>query len=154
MSPLFPPSEVNSRRPSYKSFTTEEFRDVVIKGIQKNKKGSIEEKLKLLPDSLNEDNDFSKPSRSYSDPLNTSPKRSTPIRSQSDPLNTSPKKVSSIRESIKTSPKKALSKFRDFVDGPGCVEPVSPTRVKVERTSAAVKGLYGYEYSKSGNNSP
>jgi len=29
------------------------------------------------------------------------------------------------------------------------VEPASPTRVKVERTSAAVKGLYGLEHSEN-----
>ena len=128
-------SEVKSPRPSYKSFTTEEFRDVVIKGIQKDIKGSIEEKVKLIPDSMNEDKDFSKPNRSYSDPLKTSPKKS-------------------LSDSIRTSPKKVLSKFKDYVDGAGYVEPVSPTKVKVERTSAAVKGLYGLEQSKPGNISP
>ena len=194
MSPLFPPSEVNSfnsphnsprpsyismsshnsvrpspinksphnsTRPSYESFTTGEFRDVVIKGIQKDIKGSIQEKLKFIPDSINEDKEFSKPNRSYSDPLNTSPKKeiSKPSRSYSDPVNTSPKKSindslktspkKSISDSFKTSPKKVLSMFKDYVDGVGYVEPVSPTRVKVERTSAAVKGLYGLEDSKS-----
>ena len=122
-------SDVNGPRPSYKSFTTEEFRDVVIKGIQKDIKGSIEAKVKLIPDSLNQDNDFSKPSRSYSDPLKTSSKKS-------------------LSDSLKTSPKKVLSKLKDYVDGPGYVEPVSPTRVKVERTSAGVKGLYGFEHYK------
>jgi len=34
------------------------------------------------------------------------------------------------------------------------VEPVSPTRFKVERISAGVKGLYGLEQSKSGKISP
>ena len=194
MSPLFPPSEVNSfnsphnsprpsyismsshnsvrpstinksphnsTRPSYESFTTGEFRDVVIKGIQKDIKGSIQEKLKFIPDSINEDKEFSKPNRSYSDPLNTSPKKeiSKPSRSYSDPVNTSPKKSindslktspkKSISDTFKTSPKKVLSMFKDYVDGVGYVEPVSPTRVKVERTSAAVKGLYGLEDSKS-----
>jgi hypothetical protein len=91
MSPLFPPSEVNSSnsphnsprpsyismsphnsaRPSYSSITTEEFRDVVIRGIQKDIRGSIEEKLKVMPANLNEDSDFSKPSRINSDPLKT-----------------------------------------------------------------------------------
>jgi hypothetical protein len=122
MSPLFPPSEVNSSnsphnsprpsyismsphnsvRPSFTSITTEEFRDVVIKGIQKDIKGSIEEKLKLIPDSINEEKDFSKPNRSYSDPVKTSPKKS-------------------INDSIKTSPKKVLSKFKDYVDGAGSI---------------------------------
>jgi hypothetical protein len=141
-------SDVNGPRPSYKSFTTEEFRDVVIKGIQKDIKGSIEAKVKLIPDSLNQDNDFSKPSRSYSDPLKTSPKKyfSKPSRSYSDPLKTSSKK--SLSDSLKTSPKKVLSKLKDYVDGPGYVEPVSPTKVKVERTSAGVKGLYGFEHYK------
>jgi len=128
-------SYVKSPRPSYKSFTTEEFRDVVIRGIQKDIKGSIEEKVKLIPDSINEDKDFSKPSRSLSDPIKTSPRRS-------------------LSDSIKTSPKKVLSKLKDFVDGPGYVEPVSPTRVKVERLSAGVKGLYGLEQSKLGKISP
>ena len=128
-------SEVKSPRPSYKSFTTEEFRDVVIKGIQKDIKGSIEEKVKLIPDSMNEDKGFSKPNRSYSDPLKISPKKS-------------------LSDSIRTSPKKVLSKFKDYVDGAGYVEPVSPTKVKVERTSAAVKGLYGLEQYKPGNISP
>lgn len=138
-------SYVKSPRPSYKSFTTEEFRDVVIRGIQKDIKGSIEEKVKLIPDSINEDKGFSKPSRSLSDPLKTSPKKdfSKPNRSYSDPLKTSPRK--SLSDSIKTSPKKVLSKLKDYVDGPGYVEPVSPTRYKVERTSAGVKGLYGLE---------
>jgi hypothetical protein len=141
-------SDVNSPRPSYKSLTTEEFRDVVIKGRQKDIIASIEEKVKLLPDSLKEDKDFSKPSRSYSDPLKTSPNKdfSKPSRSYSDPLKTSPKK--SFSDSLKTSPKKVLSKLKDYVDGPGYVEPVSPTRVKVERTSAGVKGLYGFEHYK------
>jgi len=62
--------------------------------------------------------------------------------------------LKSFSDSIKTSPKKVLSKFKDYVDGPCYVEPVSPARYKVERTSAAVKGLYGLEHSKSVNNSP
>lgn len=174
MSPLFPPSEVNSSnsphnsprpsymsmsphnsaRPSYSSITTEEFRDVVIRGIQKDIKGSIEAKLKLIPDSINEEEEFSKPKRRNTDPLNTSPKKdfSKPSRINSDPLNTSPKK--SISDSLKTSPKKVLSKFKDYVDGTGYVEPVSPPRYNIGRTSAGVKGLYGLEQSKSGNNSP
>jgi hypothetical protein len=159
-------SEVNSPRPSYKSFTTEEFREFVIKGRQKDIIASIEGKLK-------EEKDFSKPIRSLSDPIKTSPKNefSKPNRSYSDPIKTSarnefgksnrsysdPIKTSpriSLSDSLKTSPKKVFSKFKDFVDGPGYVESVSPTRVKVERTSAAVKGLYGLEYSKSVNNTP
>jgi hypothetical protein len=139
-------SEVNSPRPSYKSFTGEEFRDVVIRGRQKDIIASIEEKVKLLADSQNED--FSKPLRSLSDPIKTSAKNEIfkPNRSNSDPIKTS--RGRSISDSIKTSPKKAFNKFKDFVDGPGYVEPVSPTRVKVERTSAAVKGLYGLEHSE------
>jgi hypothetical protein len=177
MSPLFPPSEVNSfnsphnsprpsyismsphnsARPSYSSITTEEFRDVVIRGIQKDIKGSIEAKLKLLPDSINEEKEFSRPNRRNTDPINTSPKKdfskvsrinsdplkTSPSRSNSDPLKTSPKK--SISDSLKTSPKKVLSKFKDYVDGVGYVEPVSPPRYNVGRTSAGVKGLYGLE---------
>jgi hypothetical protein len=141
-------SSVSSPRPSYQSFTTEEFRDVVIRGRQKDIIASIEEKLTHLPDSLKEDKDFSKPSRSYSDPLKTSPNKdfSKPSRSYSDSLKTSPKK--SISDSIKTSPKKVLSKLKDYVDGAGYVEPVSPPRYKVERTSAGVKGLYGLEQTK------
>ena len=155
MSPLFPPSEVNSSnsphnsprpsyismsphnsaRPSYSSITTEEFRDVVIRGIQKDIKGSIEAKLKLLPDSINEEKEFSRPNRRNTDPINTSPKKS-------------------ISDSLKTSPKKVLSKFKDYVDGAGYVEPVSPTRYNIGRTSAGVKGLYGLEESNSENNSP
>jgi hypothetical protein len=122
-------SKVSSPRPSYQSFTTDEFRDVVIRGRQKDIIASIEEKLTHLPDSLNEDKDFSKPSKSYSDPLKTSPKKS-------------------ISDSIKTSSKKVLSKLKDYVGGTGYVEPVFPTRYKVERTSAGVKGLYGLEQSE------
>ena len=133
-------SEVNSPRPSYKSFTSEEFRKFVIQGRQKDIIASIETKLK--------EEDFSKPLRSLSDPIKTSPKNefSKPNRSYSDPIKTSPRRI--ISDSLKTSPKKAISKFKDFVDGPGYVEPASPTRVKVERTSAAVKGLYGLEQSE------
>jgi len=157
-------SEVNSPIPSYKSFTSEEFRDVVIRGRQKDIIASIEEKLKEDKDfskplrSLSDpiktspQNEFSKPNRSLSDPIRTTPKNefSKPNRSNTDSIKTSPRRI--LSDSIKTSPKKVLSKFKDFVDGPGYVEPVSPTRVKVERTSAAVKGLYGLEQSKSGNN--
>ena len=127
-------SEVNSPRPSYKSFTSEEFRKFVIQGRQKDIIASIETKLK--------EKDFSKPLRSLSDPIKTSPNNeySKPNRSYSDPIKTSPRRI--LSDSLKTSPKKAISKFKDFVDGPGYVEPASPTRVKVERTSAAVKGLY------------
>jgi len=137
---------VNSPIPSYKSFTSEEFRDVVIKGRQKDIIASIEKKVNLLPDS--KDEDLSKPLRSNSDPIKTSAKKefNKPNRSYSDPIKTSPRRI--LSDSLKTSPKKVISKFRDFVDGPGYVEPVSPTRVKVERTSAAVKGLYGLEHSE------
>ena len=122
-------SKVSSPRPFYQSFTTDEFRDVVIRGRQKDIIASIEEKLTHLPDSLNEDKGFSKPSKSYSDPLKTSPKKS-------------------ISDSIKTSSKKVLSKLKDYVDGTGYVEPIFPTRYKVESTSAGVKGLYGLEQSE------
>jgi len=183
MSPLFPPSEVNSphnsprpsyitmsphnsARPSYQTITTEEFRDVVIKGIQKDVKGSIEEKLKIVPDPLNINKDLPKKGllRSFTDPIKTSPKKDL-LRSFTDPIKTSPKNEFSIpnrsysdpiktsrgrilSDSLKTSPKKAISKFKDYVDGPGYVEPASPARYKVERTSAAVKGLYGLEHSE------
>jgi hypothetical protein len=174
MSPLFPPSEVNSfnsphnsprpsyismsphnsARPSYSSITTEEFRDVVIRGIQKDIRGSIEEKLKVMPANLNEEKDFSKPNRINSDPLKTSPRKEfiKPSRINSDPLKTSPKK--SISDSLKTSPKKVVNKLKDFVDGGGYVESVSPPRYNVGRTSAGVKGLYGLDESKSDKNSP
>ncbi len=174
MSPLFPPSEVNSPRPSQTSFTSEQVKELFKRGKQTDIIGDIDAKsprpsyksftseefrelvikgrqkdiIASIEEKLIEEKDFSKPLRSLSDPINTSPKKefSKPNRSYSDPIKTSPRRI--LSDSIKTSPKKVLSKFKDYVDGAGYVKPVSHTRFKIERTSAGVKGLYGLEQSE------